>query len=113
VFGLKAKNTTLGHRFLSNGLLEISHAQDYEKILIEQGKVIPNFANRQEKIAKDLVNTAGQFNCTYATKSSRGSQLSRRVASRIFLLIREGVFRCPPRMSHSNDANESKIFCIG
>jgi len=62
IFGLKAKSTTLGHRFLSNGAIEITSANQYEAILIEQGKVLPSFNARLEKITQDLVSTAGGLN---------------------------------------------------
>jgi glycyl-tRNA synthetase beta chain len=54
VLGLKSSNKTRGHRFLSTGALSIRHAQDYEKILKQQGKVIASFKARSEAIARGL-----------------------------------------------------------
>ena len=54
VLGLKSSNKTLGHRFLSKGLITIKQAKDYEKILKQSGKVIASFGARREVIAKAL-----------------------------------------------------------
>ncbi len=62
VFGLHARNTTLGHRFLSKGPISIHDASEYENILIQQGKVLPSFNGRLEKISQDLISTAGSLN---------------------------------------------------
>lgn len=61
IFGLQASNFTFGHRFLSSGMLTISHANDYEKVLIQQGKVLPSFENRLNKISADLIKAAGEL----------------------------------------------------
>lgn len=53
VLGLKSGNKTLGHRFLSKGLLTVSQAQDYEKIL-KQGKVMASFDARRAAVEKGL-----------------------------------------------------------
>jgi glycyl-tRNA synthetase beta chain len=53
--GLKAQNTTLGHRFLSNGTLTIKHADDYAKTLETSGKVIASYNHRLEKIRESLL----------------------------------------------------------
>lgn len=62
IFGLKARNTTLGHRFLSSGAITIPSANEYETTLINQGKVLPSFTGRLEKITQDLISTANGFN---------------------------------------------------
>jgi glycyl-tRNA synthetase beta chain len=54
VLGLKSSNKTLGHRFLSRGLIAIKHARDYEKVLKQSGKVIAAFDARREIITKSL-----------------------------------------------------------
>ena len=53
--GLKSHNTTLGHRFLSNGTLTIKHADEYAKTLETSGKVIASYNNRLEKIRESLL----------------------------------------------------------
>ena len=54
VLGLNSSNTTIGHRFLSSGEIVINHADDYEKNLLDQGKVIASFENRQNHIQAAL-----------------------------------------------------------
>ncbi len=53
--GLKAHNTTLGHRFLSKGTLTIKHADEYAKTLETSGKVIASYSDRLEKIRESLL----------------------------------------------------------
>jgi glycyl-tRNA synthetase beta chain len=53
VLGLKSGNRTLGHRFLSRGVLTVRDVQDYEKLL-KQGKVLASFEARRETIARGL-----------------------------------------------------------
>jgi glycyl-tRNA synthetase beta chain len=55
VLGLKSHNTTLGHRFLSNGTLNIKHADEYAKTLETSGKVIASYNHRLEKIRESLL----------------------------------------------------------
>jgi len=58
VLGLQSGNKTRGHRFLSTGTLTIHNAQDYDKLLKQQGKVIASFETRRELIAKALDDAA-------------------------------------------------------
>lgn len=57
--GLAAGRSTLGHRFLSLDELSISHADTYASTLETQGKVIPGFQDRKEKIRAALLDKAG------------------------------------------------------
>ncbi len=54
VLGLKSGNKTLGHRFLSKGTVTVRQPRDYEKLLAQQGKVVPHFEARRDAIAKAL-----------------------------------------------------------
>ncbi|GLU33015.1 glycine--tRNA ligase subunit beta [Trinickia caryophylli] len=54
-FGIDAGDTTLGHRFLSDGLVAILHADDYASTLRTKGHVIASYAERRERIATQLV----------------------------------------------------------
>lgn len=54
VLGLNAGNTTQGHRFHCKAPITISHANDYDQTLKQNGKVIASFAERQAQIAKAL-----------------------------------------------------------
>jgi glycyl-tRNA synthetase beta chain len=59
VLGLDAGRTTLGHRFLSRGAIEVATAAAYAPTLEAEGKVIPSFAARRAKIVVDLESAAG------------------------------------------------------
>lgn len=49
VFGI-----TRGHRFLSSGPVKISHADQYESTLETEGRVIPSFTKRKQRILNEL-----------------------------------------------------------
>ena len=55
VLGLAAGRQTLGHRFLSQGSIEIDHAAQYAKLLETQGKVVASVAARKERIRTGLL----------------------------------------------------------
>ena len=55
ILGLSAGQTTLGHRFLSQGEVQIAGADSYASVLEEQGKVIPGITSRKEKIRSALL----------------------------------------------------------
>ena len=60
VLGLESGNTTLGHRFLSSGPIAIASADDYERVMREQGRVVVSFAARRQSIAEALGKAAGE-----------------------------------------------------
>ncbi|MFL2980546.1 MAG: glycine--tRNA ligase subunit beta [Methylophilaceae bacterium] len=60
--GFTSNNKTYGHRFESKEkILTINHADNYEKILFENGRVITNFKERKEKIRNDINTTLKSF----------------------------------------------------
>ncbi len=59
VLGVKGSNKTLGHRFLSGSAIVLKHADDYERALRHQGKVIVDFAGRRAEITEQLEKAAG------------------------------------------------------
>ena len=59
VLGLPAGNVTQGHRFLSEGLIEIPHAAEYAAKLESAGRVIASYADRRERIRTALLKEAG------------------------------------------------------
>ena len=62
LLGFTSTNHTFGHRFESKEkLLKIDHADNYEKILFDTGRVIVNFKERKEKIYKDILLLAKSF----------------------------------------------------
>jgi glycyl-tRNA synthetase beta chain len=55
LLGLKStKSETLGHRFLSKGRIELLHASEYEKVLLESGYVMVSFEKRKQLILEKL-----------------------------------------------------------
>ncbi|MFJ5381904.1 glycine--tRNA ligase subunit beta [Cupriavidus sp. CER94] len=57
--GLPASNLTQGHRFLSQGAIEIPHAGEYASLLESRGRVIAGYADRRERIRTALLKEAG------------------------------------------------------
>ncbi|PRX29698.1 glycyl-tRNA synthetase beta chain [Paraburkholderia sp. BL18I3N2] len=53
--GIDADDTTLGHRFLSEGFVQIQHADAYAETLLHKGHVVANFADRKETIRTHLL----------------------------------------------------------
>lgn len=58
--GLQAGRVTLGHRFLSEGPIELAHADAYATRLQQDGRVIADFATRRETIREALRAAAGE-----------------------------------------------------
>ena len=59
VLGVESSNKTLGHRFLSGSAIVLKHADDYERVLRDTGRVIVDFAARRTETAKQLEMIAG------------------------------------------------------
>jgi len=59
VLGLQASNLTQGHRFLSQGVIEIPHATQYAALLESAGRVVPGYTARRERIREELLAQAG------------------------------------------------------
>jgi glycyl-tRNA synthetase beta chain len=53
--GIDADDTTLGHRFLSEGFVQIQHADAYSETLLHKGRVVANFSDRKETIRTHLL----------------------------------------------------------
>ena len=53
--GIDADDTTLGHRFLSDGFVNMQHADAYAETLLHKGRVVANFADRKEIIRTQLL----------------------------------------------------------
>ncbi len=60
VLGLNSGRTTRGHRFHNNTDIEIANPESYVSTLREQGKVIADFAERRDLIAKGVEQAAGK-----------------------------------------------------
>jgi len=60
LLGLAAGRTTMGHRFLSHGgPIAIDHADNYARVLENEGKVLSSAEARKESIRKQLLDKAG------------------------------------------------------
>jgi glycyl-tRNA synthetase beta chain len=66
VLGFKSGNVTQGHRFLSTGPVKIERADDYARVLFEQGKVVASFTARHELIRHRLEHAAAKYQATIA-----------------------------------------------
>ncbi|MFL9894295.1 glycine--tRNA ligase subunit beta [Paraburkholderia sp. RL17-381-BIF-C] len=53
--GIDADDTTLGHRFLTEGFVQIQHADSYAETLLHKGRVVANFADRKATIRTHLL----------------------------------------------------------
>jgi glycyl-tRNA synthetase beta chain len=60
VLGAESSNRTRGHRFLAGGGIVLKHADEYERALREQGRVIAGLAARRTRVIKALEEAAGQ-----------------------------------------------------
>lgn len=59
LLGLRAGRITQGHRFESlSPTITLDHADDYERKLLEEGRVVPSFLARREMIQKQLEQAA-------------------------------------------------------
>ncbi|HSD54764.1 MAG TPA: glycine--tRNA ligase subunit beta [Burkholderiales bacterium] len=59
VLGLESGRTTHGHRFLGKGEIALARADDYERALEIEGKVLANFELRARAIRERLAQAAG------------------------------------------------------
>jgi glycyl-tRNA synthetase beta chain len=59
VLGLESGRVTRGHRFLGKGELVLARADDYERVLEHEGRVIANFELRAHAIRERLAAAAG------------------------------------------------------
>lgn len=54
ILGLESDRITLGHRFLSEGVVNVASADSYEQQLHDQGKVVASFGKRKAAIENQL-----------------------------------------------------------
>ncbi len=54
VLGLKSGNKTRGHRFMGKSEITLGSADEYEKKLLDEGKVLADFGKRKAEIDKQL-----------------------------------------------------------
>ena len=73
--GLEAGRTTSGHRFQGARRIDIARADEYERVLEEQGSVIASFARRRAAILEQLEATAAQHGATLGAKQDYAALL--------------------------------------
>src|SRR6185369_12249042 len=54
VLGLQSGNKTRGHRFMGKSEITLANADEYEKKLLDDGKVLANFGKRKSEIDRQL-----------------------------------------------------------
>ncbi len=79
VLGLESGNKTMGHRFLSRGWIRIPHAELYEKVLEQRGKVIADIGARARRIERALDAEARKLGASW--NLGRAASLVEEVAS--------------------------------
>lgn len=62
LLGVQSGNTTQGHRFHSEGDIVLGHADDYAGSLLEQGRVVASFSQRQAMISEQIAELAASIN---------------------------------------------------
>ena len=64
--GLQSSHHTIGHRFSSKeNIIEIKHADNYQKIMLETGSVQVDFEERKKKIADDIADNVSKINADF------------------------------------------------
>lgn len=61
VAGAKAGRSTVGHRVLSEGFIEVPSAQDYFRLIEEKGRVIVDHRRRREEIRRQVEGVAASL----------------------------------------------------
>jgi glycyl-tRNA synthetase beta chain len=64
VLGLQSGNKTRGHRFMGKSEIALANADEYEKKLLEEGKVLVDFGKRKSEIDKQLQAEAKKQNAS-------------------------------------------------
>ena len=64
ILGISSSHVTRGHRFLSNGPIQLTHADTYEQQLRDEGKVIASYEDRRDMISTLLANKAASLGAT-------------------------------------------------
>lgn len=76
VLGLESQNWTLGHRFMSSEPIVFKQADDYEKQMEKEGKVLASFSARRAHIIEGLQGLSGSLNATLASDDALLDEVS-------------------------------------
>ncbi|MEN9946998.1 MAG: hypothetical protein RLZZ293_1384 [Pseudomonadota bacterium] len=61
ILGLQSNAVTSGHRFMAKQPIQLDHAESYLETMLQQGKVVANFARRRDLIQQQLTQQANQL----------------------------------------------------
>ncbi len=64
VLGLQSGNKTRGHRFMGKAEITLASADEYEKKLLDEGKVMVDFGKRRAEIDKQLQSEAKKYDAS-------------------------------------------------
>jgi len=109
--GLEADRVTRGHRVLSDKPLVIRHAEDYERVLREEGKVEASYITRRERVKEELQRAEKEL----ARKAGQKPDGRIPVGVRSFVIDTE---RAEPvahifPQSTNLEASERAVYCSG
>ena len=76
VLGLQSGRTTVGHRFLSSGPLDIRDADSYAQQLRDEGRVEPDHQARRVMIANELARAAQENQGILAVNGEEQQQVA-------------------------------------
>ena len=68
VLGLSSGNRTKGHRFMGKSDIVLANADEYEKKLLDDGRVIADFAVRREEIERQLAVNAKKHHSRFSSE---------------------------------------------
>ncbi|AGF49265.1 glycine--tRNA ligase subunit beta [Candidatus Kinetoplastidibacterium galati] len=92
LLGIKSTYETFGHRFLSNNLIKIEYAKQYESVLENIGKVIPSFCKRKEYIKQQLLQSSSNLEYSLGDEDNFNSLLEEVTALVEYPVVYMGSF---------------------
>lgn len=93
VLGIKSGRKTLGHRFLSRGVLTIAHADAYETMLERRGMVVASFERRRRMIETQLESSTKNQSRSVTWRLERHAELLHEVTGLVeYPVVYRGQF---------------------
>lgn len=110
---LTASNITHGHRFLSPGEMNITHAEHYEQLLAD-AKVMVDFAKRREAIAQGIAKVAAEAKLTLREDDGLLNEVTGLVEHPVPLLCEFDAkfLDLPPEVLISEMKNHQRYFAL-
>lgn len=114
ILGVDSGSSTYGHRFHHNHAIEIGQATDYESLLQETGKVIPDFSARKELIRKQIIAEAEQVGGTVMLDEALLDEVTSLVEFPVALTgqIDDDFLQLPPETLVLTLKSHQKCFCV-